>query len=259
MPDINFQITYSLYEEYECIKINAQSRLRKYLEYPSIFTFDDVTNSITFTTERLLPDVFKGRSRVMLLFSNPHPHSVRQKMFLSPSTKGQENLFWRTMNAAGWLSIPKEKRTPEQLADICLKCNYDGRFDLIFYCYYAFPTNYPGEIRNIFENDYFNQIIEPKAIEEFQQTLLDQEVEAVVTFNKDIYNHVSTDKTDRYIKDLESGKLVCSLIKNINRDIPVFLTFPTGWRYHTDFMKLRTTSLELIKAAIIDKTWFKDL
>lgn len=250
IPDINFPITYSLHEEYERIKINAQTLLNK---YPDIYRVDDVKNRITFTTERIIPDVFNDRPRVMLLFSNPHPHSVHKKMFLSPNTKGRENLFWPTMEAAGWLPIPKEKRSPELLADICLKCNYDGPFDLIFYGYYSFPTSYPEEISKIFGKDYFDKNIDPQAFEEFQQTLLDQEIEAVITFNKGIYNHVSTDKTDRYIKDLVAGTLICSQIKNINRSIPVFLTFPTGWRYLADYMKLRTTSLELIKTTIIDK------
>ncbi len=52
----------------------------------------------------------------MFLFSNPHPHSVHQGMFLSRNTKGQESLFWPIMEEAGLLPIAKENRSPEILS-----------------------------------------------------------------------------------------------------------------------------------------------
>jgi hypothetical protein len=72
----------------------------------------------------------------MLLFSNPHPHSVHQGMFLAPGIKGGEHPFWPVMEKAGWLPIAKENRNPKQLADICLKANYQGPFEFIFYWYH---------------------------------------------------------------------------------------------------------------------------
>jgi hypothetical protein len=48
----------------------------------------------------------------MLLFSNPHPHSVHQGMLLSPNTKGRENPFWETMRNAGWINFNKETKKP---------------------------------------------------------------------------------------------------------------------------------------------------
>jgi len=123
----------------------------------------------------------------MLLFSNPHPHSIHQGMFLSPNTKGRENLFWPTMKNAGWLSFAQENIDPKQLADLCLKAKYKGPFELIFYCYYAFPTDFPDHIRKIFGGKYFKQIIEPEAINELDETIRETSVEAVVTFNKEIF------------------------------------------------------------------------
>lgn len=140
MPSINFQNTYLLSEAYESIKERAIQILDRYLGYPDLITFIDLDRSVTFSTERLIPTASTKRPRVMLLFSNPHPHSVQQGMFLSPNTKGRENLFWPVMRDAGWLSLPEGIRKPKQLADICLQANYRGPFELIFYCYYAFPT-----------------------------------------------------------------------------------------------------------------------
>jgi hypothetical protein len=247
---INFQRTYLLGEAYESIKERATQELGKYQGCPGLITFNGLDRSVTFCTERLIPATSTYRPRVMLLFSNPHPLSVHQGMFLSRNSKGRENLFWPVMEDAGWLPIPEENRYPEQLVDICLKANYAGPFELIFYCYYAFPTDFPEDISRIFGKGYFRQIIEPDAIDEFRKTIQETSVEAVVTFNKGIFNLMSKDKVERYVDRLKEGELIQSWIKGIDRYIPIFLTFPTGWHYHKQFKQYRKNSLDTIRKAI---------
>jgi len=254
MSSINFQRTYQLGEGYESIKQRATRALDKYKNYPNLITFNDKERCVTFSTERLIPKVPTNRLRVMLLSSNPHPHSVHQGMFLSPNTIGRENLFWPVMEDAGWLPIPKEKRTPKKLASICVQVNYPGPFELIFYCYYAFPTDYPRDIKKIFGRDYFRETIQPESQDEFRRTLQEASVEAVVTFNKGIFNLVSKDKIERYIERLKEGELIQSRIEGIEREVPIFLTFPTGWRYHSEYRQLRTANLEKIKTAISNRS-----
>jgi hypothetical protein len=253
LPGINFQRTYLLNEAYPSIKERAIQELHKYLGYPDLITFNELDRSLTFSSERLIPIASKNRPRVMLLFSNPHPHSVHQGMFLSPNTKGRENLFWSSMQDADWLPIAEGNRNPEQLADICVHAKYGGPFELIFYCYYAFPTDYPEDIRIIFGRKYFNQFIEPEANDEFWRTIQETSVEAVVTFNKGIFNLVSNDQIVRYLERLMEGELIQSQIKGIARYVPVFLTFPTGWRYHKQYRKFRKASLDTIKTAICSR------
>ena len=250
MSDINFQRTYLLFEAYESIKQRANQILGKYSEYPDLITFNDKERSVTFSSERLIPLASTNRARVMLLFSNPHPHSIHQGMFLSPNTRGRENPFWPVMNDAGWLPIKKENRDPKQLIDICTNVNYQGPFEFIFYCYYAFPTDYPEDISRIFGKEYFSQFIEPESREEFRQTVQETSVEAVVTFNKGIFNLVSKDQVENYIKRLSEGELIQSHLNGIDRPVPIFLTFPTGWRYHKQFREFRKDSLVTIKTAI---------
>ena len=103
--------TYSLQDAYASTKEMTIQYLNKYQEYPNLIMFNDLDRSVTFSTERLIPIVSTNRPRVMLLFSNPHPLSVYQGMFLSPNTNGREALFWPTMDDAGWLPIPKGNRT----------------------------------------------------------------------------------------------------------------------------------------------------
>ncbi|MEA3439751.1 MAG: hypothetical protein U9R58_05660 [Chloroflexota bacterium] len=238
-------------EAYESIKERAVHVLNKYWGYPNLITFDDLERSVTFTTERLIPIASTNRPRVMLLFSNPHPHSVHQGMFLSPNTKGRENLFWTVMGDAGWLSIAEGTYSPKQLADICVKAKYRGPFDLIFYCYYAFPTDYPEDIRRIFGKEYFSQSIEPEAADEFRQIIQATSVDAVVMFNKGIFNLVSQATIECYVERLNAGELIQSQIKGIDRMVPIFLTYPTGWRYHRQYRQFRKASLDTIRTAII--------
>jgi hypothetical protein len=250
LPSINFQKTYLLGEAYEGVKERATQVLDKYLGYPDLITFNDLDRSVTYSTERLIPTVPTRRPRVMLLFSNPHPHSVHEGMFLSPNTKGRENLFWPVLRDAGWLSIAEENHNPKQLADICLKATYQGPFELIFYCYFAFPTDFPEDIKRIFGRMYFSQFIEPEAIDEFRKTIQETSVEAVVTFNKGIFNLVSKDQIEQYIERLMEGELIQSQVKGIDRCMPIFLTFPTGWRYRGQYRKFRKDSLDTIRTAI---------
>ena len=250
MFSINFQRTYLLSEAYEQIKERAFHMLEKYWEYPNLINFNDLERSVTFTTERLIPAASMNWPRVMLLFSNPHPHSVHQGMFLSRNTKGRENLFWPVMQDAGWLVIAEENRNPKQLADICLKAEYPGPFELIFYCYYAFPTVKPKHIRSIFGKEYFSQFIEPESNDEFMKTILETSVDVVVTFNKEIFNRVSNDQVERYIERLMEGELIQSQIKGIDRFVPNFLTFPTGWRFRKQIRQFRKASLDRIRTAI---------
>jgi hypothetical protein len=251
LSSINFQRTYPLGEPYKSIKERANLLLDKYLRYPDLIKFNDSERNVTFTSEKLIPTTSKNRPRVMLLFSNPHPLSVHQGMFLSRNSIGQVNLFWPTMEAAGWLPIPKgTSNDPKQLADICLNLNYEGPFEFIFYCYYAFPTDYPEHIRRIFGKEFFSRVIEPEAIDEFRKIIQETCVEAVVTFNKGIFNLVSKDQIGLYMERLKEGELIQSQIKGVDRDVPIFLTFPTGWHYHSQYMQFRKASLDAIRTAL---------
>lgn len=253
MSGINFQKSYHLGQEYENIKNRATKIVGKYLEDPNLISFDDVEKRVTFTSERLVPVNRSKRPPVMLLFSNPHPHSIKQGMFLSANINNRENLFWPTMRNAGWFSIPEAKRNPEDLRDMFLQVKYPGPFELHFNCYYVFPTLYPDHIARIFGTGFFSQIIEPQANAEFRKTVQETTFEAIVVFNKDIFNLVSDEKIVRYIAQLNKGELVQGRIRVFDKDIPIFITHPTGWRYDKEFKSLRETSLEKIKSTILKR------
>ena len=251
MPSVNFTRTYHLHIDYPAFKQQAQKYLQKYLDYPGLFVFNDAERRVTFKSERLIPVRSTQRPRVMLLFSNPHPHSVHQGMLLSPNTRGRENLFWSIMRKAGWLNFTEEIRHPQQIANRCFNVDYQGPFDFIFYPYYAFPTDYPDHIEKIFGKAYFKQVIAPEALDEFRATLHETSVQAVVTFNVGIFNLVTQEQVTGSRDKLIAGELVQSTVSAVPGDIPIFYTFPTGWRFHKDYVRLRISSLEQIKQSII--------
>ncbi|MEA3327547.1 MAG: hypothetical protein U9R53_09635 [Chloroflexota bacterium] len=250
MNSVNFYRTYQLSEIYEDVKRQCEGLLSKYLEYPDLYKFNNKEKSLIFKSERLIPSKSTSRPKVILLFSNPHPHSVHQGMFLSPNTRGRENPFWETMRNTEWINFREEALNPLQIANLCFNVEYEGPFDFVFYPYYAFPTRYPKEIKKIFGREYFKQVIEPEARDKLKRTIRETEVNAVVTFNKSIFNLVSEDHVDRYIESLINGELIESQIKVIEEEIPIFLTFPTGWRYHKEIRNLRLNHLKKIEKVI---------
>jgi len=254
LSGINFVRSYPLGQEYESIKECAAKLIGHYLDEDFVLLFDDAKKQVKFTSERLIPPIPSGRPRVMLLFSNPHPHSIKQGMFLSANTKNRENLFWITMRDSGWFSSPEAKRNPEYLRKMFLRVRYSGPFELCFYCYYAFPTRLPNDIRRVFGKSFFRQVIEPEARDEFRSDLNKLDVKAVVTFNKGIFNLVSEDKIERYLYRLNRGELVQCHMSGVEKEIPIFLTYPTGWRYHKEYRRLRKASFEKIKTAILQAT-----
>ena len=80
---IHFKETYELGRNYRKVKNRARSSLKKYFDCKELYSWDDHKKKITFTSERLIPAHPSGKSRVMLLFSNPHPRSVHMGMFHS--------------------------------------------------------------------------------------------------------------------------------------------------------------------------------
>ena len=251
MSSIHFQTTYPLSHQYDAIKSRAPKILGKFLADAAVYRFIDQDKTLTFTSERLIPEKGSGKQRVLLLFSNPHPHSIQQGMFLSTSVNGRLSLFWQGMEDSGWFRLPKTNPGPERLAEIFLNIEYESQFEFLFYCYYSFPTRYPEHIVKLFGKEFFKEVIDPEAREGFVKIIQEEKPEVVVTFNKSVFNLVSTEPVDKYIERLKAGEVVQSMISDVERDIPIYLTYPTGWRYDKDYREYRRKSLEKIRELVL--------
>lgn len=251
MSNVIFHRTYTLDKTYAFVKEQAPNMLGKHLESPGLYQFDNHAKTLTFKSERLIPVKYSGRPRVMLLFSNPHPRSVHLGMFLSGSSKEGKSLFWQTMRDSGCLVFKKESSTPQQRAELCFHVDYEGPFDFIFYPYYVFPTRYPDHLPKVFGKDFFEGFIEKEAKIEFDNLIETLNIQGIISFNKEIFNRVANDKIKTYINQMVKGELFKSIVKSGEIDIPIYQTFPTGWRYHPEMMKIRSVNLSTIAKSLL--------
>lgn len=192
--------------------------------------------------------MMNDKPTVMLLFSNPHPHSVEQGMFLSPNTKGKPNAFWSFMEEAGWFELSTNE--PHDLKRKFLTNDHNGQFNFIFYCYYVFPTKFPDQIEKIFSQDQWN-IIKNKSLKNFMKFVDNIHVDSILIFNKDIFNSIATNHVSKYIETLDNGNLVIDKLKDHCIHVPVYLTYPTGWHFSRNITTLRRGNLKRIKKEII--------
>jgi hypothetical protein len=72
-------------------------------------------------------------------------------------------------------------------------------------------------------------------------------VRAVVAFNKGVFNLVAVEPVAKYVARLVAGGMVRSRVAG---GPPIFLTFPTGWRYRKEYQELRVGSLAGIREAM---------
>lgn len=252
MSLVHFQSTYALSHQYDAIKSRAPEILGKFLVDNSVYDFKDQEKTLTYTSERLIRKIPSGRQRILLLFSNPHPHSIQQGMFLSPSVNGKLSFFWTSLQDAGWFKLPEENFEPKRLAEVFWNLEYESPFELLFYCYYSFPTRYPDHLPKLFGNDFFKNVMEPEAKQGFSKVIQDEQPSAVLSFNKTIFNLVSTDPVKKYIDRLKQGEVIQSILHGTEKKIPIFQTYPTGWIYDSDFRGYRRRSLEGIRIQISD-------
>ena len=241
--NINFNGSYDLGGEFQAVKEKAEHVLGQFVGEQEPISFNEPERKVHFLSEQLIPTKLDSHPNIMFLFSNPHPHSIMQGMFLSPNRNNKQNPFWEFMEEAGWFSVQKENPTADERRDIFLQRKYSSDFSFIFHCYYEFPTCYPNHIKKIFGTKFFKEKIDTIAEKQFHKTLSETKIQVVLTFNKDVYNLVSSKKVKTYTQELHDGEIISSHIKGCKRDIPVFLTYPTGWRFHKNIRELRRRNL----------------
>ena len=94
-------------------------------------------------------------------------------------------------------------------------------------------------------------MIAPEARDGFQRIIEQEKPTAVVTFNKGVFNLVSKEGVGTYIDRLKAGEVVRGEIKNAKNEVPIFLTYPTGWRYDKNHQEYRRKNLEKVKDFVL--------
>ena len=154
-----------------------------------IQAFDDSGKTATYLTEEITPE-YEGndRTKVLLLFKNPHPDSVAAGLFLS---EPHSQVFWKRLfevdynrnllpllNKRGWIS---------SLADTLLIGKYDSPFLYYFRCLYPFPTRQFTDLQQLFAgapSTYRREILN-RSLKEFTAYVEQHGIRNVIVFFKD--------------------------------------------------------------------------
>ena len=228
--------------DYDRIKSNIQEELKEYLD---LFKFDDNSRELSYRTEGPLIPHDNGKTPILLLLSNPHPHSVRQGMFLSPNRAGKENPFWNTLRGTGHF-----KHVNPITPSLMIKNQYNSPFRIFIAVLISFPSNFPHELTKIFGmNEYRRMIFSGQ--NKIQKMVTNHNIKNIICFGKtqyDIMASISSPKQYTYI--LRQG----SIIQNnasFSRVVNVFLTFPTGWRFVKNSQDIKNKNLKQIMEFIL--------
>ena len=201
--------------------------------------YDLKDDKLSYKSEQLIPSKKDQRPPLLLVFGNPASHSVKSGMFFSFKGNGKENSFWKHILRPSCildLSFDQTKSIEElnkQRREFLLNLNYDSPFRIGLCVFISMPSAPGGKWGGIAG---VQKLIGVRALRRLEQAETERVLGcvkefgnpkgAVVTFQKNAWNALCSDKDLSYSIDLaKSGKLRGKL-KN-NPDIPLFGVPPT--------------------------------
>jgi hypothetical protein len=229
--------------DYDRVKYNIQEHLK---EWPDLYVFDDANNQIRYKTEGPLIPEDNGKIPILILLSNPHPHSVRQGMFLSPNRIGRENPFWETLRGTGYFNF-KGPITPQGM----IQNKYISPFRFFMAVLFPFPTEDPTHLIDFFGvTEYNKMIVDGRG--NIKKLLTDQNIYSIICFGKTQHDIISNpqNRADSYISTLKEGNIIQEKIWFSDK-VSVYLTYPTGWRFVKNYKTFKNNSLKQIFDFII--------
>ncbi|MFC1930689.1 hypothetical protein ACFLXJ_00545 [Chloroflexota bacterium] len=160
-----------------------------------------------FLTESILPTIKSPtRPRVMLLFSNPHPESVRKGLFMS---EVHSRIFWEILRCNIQLGIKHNFRLDstkdiDDTVSLLLNGDYgNDRSPLLFLeCFYQIPSKSPEILRKLFANaDDFKGYLHNVSLDRVRNILINSKIDFVLVFKgktfEDILNKPGISKYSR--------------------------------------------------------------
>lgn len=149
-----------------------------------------------FLTESIQPKIKSPtRPRVMLLFSNPHPESVKIGLFMSEK---YSRLFWEILRCNKQLRITHDFKwdSTEHIDDtvsLLLNGNYgDDSSPLLFFeCLYPIPSNSPHTLKKLFaRDDDFRRHLHDQSLDRIRTILTDNNIKVVLVFKGETFEAI---------------------------------------------------------------------
>jgi len=211
-----------------------------------MFEYDDALKEIRYKSEGPLIPEENGKEPVLILLSNPHPHSVKQGMILSPNRVGKENPFWETMRFSGYF-----RQNGSTGAVAMIQNHYESPFRFFMAVLLPFPSEDPGDLIKLFGHFEYSKMLN-EGRESIRKLILDHGIQHIVCFSKLPYDAVSNRKSPKsYTTVLRNGDMIVSDCWFSN-DVNVYLTFPTGWRFIKNAREIKAESLRRVFGCIVN-------
>jgi hypothetical protein len=190
----------------------------------SISSFDPKNKTITFKTEKIYPiKNRKNQTPILMVFSNPHPRSVKSGMFLS---EPHSRSFWERLLSCNCMQPNKKLRqsvsnwgheTIDILRENLLTSTYSNKVSLYFDCLESMPTNQYSDLKKIFTKEEGKELrkntLQIPGMENLIKVSNEHNINSWIVFSAEAYRHICKDKTlaksapDRIIKAIDENVL----------------------------------------------------
>lgn len=167
--------------------------------WPQIAGFSKVEASwegtvLHFLSESIQPNIKSiDRPRVMLLFSNPHPDSVKTGLFMSEKISRK---FWDILFNIEQLNINhtfdwESGENIHNTVSLLLNGDYGGPL-LFFECLYQIPSRSPKDLRKLFQpgSGDFEKYLHRPSIERISSILENKQINVVLVFTGETFEYV---------------------------------------------------------------------
>lgn len=247
-------IKFTTSDEYNLTK----GKLRNDSSFASILNiceFDDAAYEIKYLTEEITPvNPIEERIKVLLLFKNPHPDSVRSSLFLS---EAHSKLFWDRFFEVDCnqklLTLLDGKDWIENVASALMSGNYNCPFLYYFRCFYPFPSRQFADLKRLFGGapmTYKEEILD-RSQKDLIAYIKQHDIRIIITFFKEamaLLDGKGFSKSEDVIKKAKDGIKISLLQSNdslfwqknsnfkqtINGNVTVYLNMNT--RHKNDIM-----------------------
>lgn len=146
-----------------------------------------------FLTESIQPKISSpARPRVMLLFSNPHPESVKTGLFMSEK---RSRGFWEILYCSKQLGINHEFRWDtdniREMVSLLFNGDYEGPL-LFFECLYPIPSNSPKDLRKLFRpgTGDFEHYLHRPSLERISAILTNHNIKVVLVLTGETFESI---------------------------------------------------------------------
>lgn len=186
-------------QDFKTIKERIEGR-SEYAGLRKLCCFDEKRMLLKYATEQIHPARLKYPNRIpiLFLFSNPHPQSVANGLFLSEprSQKFWQRLFQSKYFCEGMSTdlTTWNDKTPINLGELMLNGNYHSKFLLYFHCLWPIPTNQVADLKKLFSETPLWGKIKNDGLTDLKALIKEQSIEHIVIFTGGVYHELTGDE-----------------------------------------------------------------